>query len=353
MQIKSIEVHGLWSYREPVTIDLTGLPLVVGVGDNGAGKSMLLIEAPLVAFYGRFPSKTVAESITTGATSGKVTVVFGIGDATYRVSRTYPRKGSGTGQVHVADDTAKSGWRAISDPGHRATDAAILNLLGMNYETATMTWAAEQGKYGRFASAQPIERFKLLATVFDLDKYGPMAAAAKRRFDEATATVTRIDGRIAELTETLDGPVSDEGDEPEDQDGQDLLTRLRKLSDDDLHWKAQSLDKEIDRITVSIADLASSDPTRKAHEARQARDLVRNDRQSKHAAADGQRQRAEVALHEARTRGASARAAADQQFQAAVDGGRQSAIATKNQAAQIRRCRSGCCRPCRRTSARC
>ena len=43
MRINSIEIEGLWSYREPQRLDITGHALIVGMRENGAGKSTLLV----------------------------------------------------------------------------------------------------------------------------------------------------------------------------------------------------------------------------------------------------------------------------------------------------------------------
>ena len=248
MKIKSIEVEGFWAYRDAQHIDISGIPLLVGVGENGAGKSAILVSAILVAFYGKFPTKTIDESITTGATQGRVSVEFELSGAVYRVARIHPRTGSPTGQVLVQDPAQKSGWRSLMHgKGITETTELITGLLGMDYKTATMTWVAEQGQYGKFATAQPVERFNLLSSIFGLDLYGPKAAGVNARFKEADAAVTRIDGRIAELTETSSDPDDDSTEE----------NSVRTLGEDQLNWKAASLNDEIDRVVIAIAELTA------------------------------------------------------------------------------------------------
>ena len=70
MKIDSIEIEGFWSYRDRQHIGLNDLSLVIGVGENGTGKSMLLVSSILVAFYGKFPTNTIEESITDGSAQG-------------------------------------------------------------------------------------------------------------------------------------------------------------------------------------------------------------------------------------------------------------------------------------------
>jgi exonuclease SbcC len=331
MKIQSIELEGLWSYTEPQRIDIAGIPMLTGTGKNGAGKSMILVASLVAAFYGKFPTSTIDQSISHSAEQGRVSVEFKLGDTLYRVSRTYVRGGKGnSGQLQVQDASEKSGWRSlISGKGINEVNAGVEALLGMNYETATMTWISEQRDSGKFAQAQPADRFKLLSGVFDLDKYTPKAAAAKKHVAEADKTIERLDGRIAELNDSLDGVIGDPSDEPEEQS-------LTLLTEDQLNWKASSLDGEIDRVSVQIADLTAGDPSRKTIEARQSYELVRNERVSRNTAARAMFDRATQNLAAAKARGISARAAAEARFTSEVDGAARRSQAIRDTAARSR-----------------
>ena len=326
MQINIIEVEGLWSYREAQRIDISGQPLVVGVGQNGAGKSALLVGAIVVAFYGKFPTRTVEESITTGASQAKVAVEFEINGTDYRITRTYPRTKSGSGQVSVADSSKKSGWRPVTESGLREVNDYIINLLGMDYETATMTWIAEQGQYGKFSAAQPANRFKLLSTIFGLDEYGPKAAAAAAQVKRASDEVTTLDGRIAELSGEL---YREDDDTPP--------TGIAALDDTELTAKSDALHAEIDRVGEALADLNSGDPGRKTVEARQAYELVNSTRVGRLNTASDSRARATRTIDQARERAAIARKNADTRFEATVQGTRRQTAQTRERGAHARR----------------
>lgn len=82
----------------------------------------------------------------------------------------------------------------------------------MDYDLAVMTWVAEQGKYGQFASAQPVTRFKMLAAVFDLAKYGPLHRAAQEKLRGAKERAAVAEGRVTELNDGLiDDDAQDDG----------------------------------------------------------------------------------------------------------------------------------------------
>lgn len=212
MKITAIEVAGFWSFREQQRIEIGDMPLLVGVGENGAGKSTLLVSAVAAALYGKFPTRTVEESITTGAKQGFVAVEFALSDSTYRVTRTHPRSGSASGVVMVADEEFPTGWRPVTEKGLREVTAYDTELLGMGFDTAARTWFAEQGQYGRFTGATLAERFKLLSTVFGLDSYAARAQAALEKVRAAQARVDALEAQITELVERM--LVEDEADAP-------------------------------------------------------------------------------------------------------------------------------------------
>ena len=314
MHIRTIEIEGLWTYREFQTIDISGLPLVVGVGENGVGKSAILVHAIMVAFYGRFPSRTIEESITTGSNLGTVAVEFDVSDALYRVERKFPRGGSATGGVFVRDG---DDWRAVSEKGSREVTAYMTTLLGMDYETATMTWVAEQGQYGKFSAAKPVERFRLLATLFDLDQYAPRAAAAGKKVSAADTIVAAIDGRVTELHASLERDM----DAPETAHG--------ALSDDDLAAALAAAEAALALNDQTLAELRATDLNREVDDAGAA--LTRSRESKAHALelANAARSSAAAEVASAAERGRAARYAATTRFT-------QTTAATREHAADTR-----------------
>lgn len=299
MKIQSIELEGLWSYSDPQAIDISGLPLIVGMGENGAGKSTLMVSAILVAFYGKFPTKTIEESITTGASQGRVSVEFTLAGVRYRVGRVYPRSGTASGVVMVQDAEQPSGWRTVTEKGIREVTAYMTTLLGMDYETATMTWVAEQGNYGKFSAAQPSERFRLLSTVFGLDEYAAKAKLASDHLKKDEALVTALEGRIIELNETM--VFADESDDADS---------LSAIADDKLAALHAEAEKAVDATATELAELNAADPMRKTVEARQALEIVRNARVTALEHAQQTNARATTAIETARNRAETTRVAA-------------------------------------------
>jgi exonuclease SbcC len=325
MKIHSIEIEGFWSYRDPQAIDISGLPIVIGVGENGAGKSTLLVSAILVAFYGKFPTDTPDESITTGASQGRVSVEFSIGDTRYRVGRVYPRVGAAKGVVSVQDADASTGWRSLTNAGAKEVNAYMVEILGMDYVTATMTWVAQQGEYGKFSAALPSKRFELLAAVFGLDIYSDMAKLAAVQAKAADTAVTGLDGRISEVLDTID-----------QVDAESDLSGYAGVSDADLEERRAVAEAEIDRVGLALAEVNAADPARQTVEARQALELVRNERVNKFETATAAVARATRSANDARSRAAAADNAAETRYTQTVAEAQKRTADTRVSAEQTR-----------------
>lgn len=258
MKIRSITLDGFWGYREGVRVDIAGLPMLVAVGHNGSGKSALVVNGIIAGLYGKFPTRTVEESITAGASSGSVIVEFDLSGSTYRVARTHQRSGAASASVHrrVGDD-----WEAVTEKGVREATAKVTELLGMDYDTAVMTWIAEQGKYDQFAAAQPAARFKMLASVFDLAKYVPLHRAAQETLRKAKEAAAIATGRVAELNDDL---VDDDARAMDD------------ISDDALAEATAAAHTAFDDASTSLATHLQHDPQIAIGHARNALAAVRD-----------------------------------------------------------------------------
>lgn len=243
MKLHSITLDGFWGYREGVRVEIAGLPMLVAVGHNGSGKSALVVHAISAGLYGKFPTRTVEESITVGASTGAVIIEFEVGGSIYRVARSHPRSGAATASVHRV--TADGDWESLTEKGVREATVKVTELLGMDHDTAIMTWIAQQGEYGAFANAQPSARFKMLATVFDLAKYGPLHRAAQDQLRKAKDAASVAEGRVAELN---DGLIDDDA-RAEDE-----------MTDDALAAAAASAHAAFDEASAALAAHQQHDP---------------------------------------------------------------------------------------------
>ncbi|MEW5987885.1 MAG: AAA family ATPase, partial [Chloroflexota bacterium] len=145
----SLKLSNFLSYRQTTSLDFRGIHLACIAGPNGAGKSTIL-DAMTWALFGQCRSRSDDEVVNKlAAGQGKaaeVHLVFDLEGGLYRIIR---RKGVGKAMsldFHVAaevdgllDDVAynleAAKWKALGEGRLRDTQAAVENLLNMNYET--------------------------------------------------------------------------------------------------------------------------------------------------------------------------------------------------------------------------
>ena len=189
------------------TLDLEHIHVACLSGGNGQGKSALL-DAMTWAVWGEARKssearKPDAELLRVGARSMEVDFTFRAGGAEYRVVRSYTETASGKSskpglelQVRDGDD-----WQTLTAESVRATQAAIDERVGIDYETFINSTFLLQGRSDEFTKKKPGERKEILGKILALDRYDRMAARAGQRW-------TRLRERAKTLEaerERLDG----------------------------------------------------------------------------------------------------------------------------------------------------
>lgn len=227
MRIRTITLEGFLSYRDEQTVDLTGLSPVAITGPVHTGKSSL-IDAIAFALWGTSRGPLVSDVINRESDRAWVALTFEQGGQVYRIIRSRPRKGSQEVTFAVADDTVKSGWRAVCEKHPKVADPAILQVVGMDADLSALTWLLRQNEYSAFLKLAPAARRQALASAFGLDRYADLADRAEKlrrpldkKVAETTWNLDNLTGRIAELNAEL----ADAGDPDE------LAARQQELSD--------------------------------------------------------------------------------------------------------------------------
>lgn len=204
MKLRSITLEGFQFYKHRETVDLQGLNLTAIVGQNRAGKSTLITNAIMFAFYGASRTDTLGEVISRGESRAEVTVEFDLGDSAYRIIRSRTRKGTPEVSVAVADPSQEGGWKALNEKTPKTTDQFIVELLGMNATVAEMTWMILQGKAGVFCEMPPSKRRDALSEAFGLERFAELANTAKKRRDAAQPALEKAQADVANLTARIE-----------------------------------------------------------------------------------------------------------------------------------------------------
>ncbi|MGD9147665.1 MAG: SMC family ATPase, partial [Anaerolineae bacterium] len=159
-----LRVRNFMCYRDNVPkLDFDGIHLACLTGANGHGKSALL-DAITWALWGKARAKRDDELIHLGESEMEVEFTFDLGGTVYRVlrKRDSSKRGRTLVDLQVQHDDE---FRSIAEAGVRATEAAIVRLLRMDYETFTNSAFLLQGRADAFTTRTPAERKRVLGEI--------------------------------------------------------------------------------------------------------------------------------------------------------------------------------------------
>jgi exonuclease SbcC len=189
-------------YRDNVpALNFDGIHLACLTGANGHGKSALL-DAMTWALWGKARAKRDDELIHLGESEMEVEFAFDLGGTVYRVIR--KRDASKRGRTLLDLQVQHEGeFRSIAESGVRATEAAIVRLLRMDYETFTNSAFLLQGKADAFTTRTPAERKQILGEILSLGRYDEYEQRAKVRAREKDRQLAELDGLLRDVDREL------------------------------------------------------------------------------------------------------------------------------------------------------
>jgi len=200
-----LELDGFLSYVEPTSIDFEHVRAAAILGPNGAGKTSI-VEAMGWALYGKGRFRGPDEFVSVGATECHVAFEFELAGDRYRVER-QRRVGASSKSELVLQYRPLSSWLPIGGANIAESQAAIEQLIGMDFATWEATSYIAQGRADAFTQLTPAARKQLLFDVLDLDRYGELEERAKDRTravatEAATARVglEHVEASLAEAT---------------------------------------------------------------------------------------------------------------------------------------------------------
>lgn len=209
MRPTTLTLDGFQSYLEPQTIDLTSINAAAVTGPVGAGKTTL-IDAIVFSLYGRVRYAHAKDSVIhTAAKAMTVELDFTAHDAAWRIRRTMKRTKSGSGfnskaYLYRIDPTTGTETSQGDSSGNvTPTNAAILDLIGLNYEAFRATSLIEQGQSGTFAAADPGTRYDIFANIIDLDRYAAAEEKARAERNDLARKIETAKIKASTLSETL------------------------------------------------------------------------------------------------------------------------------------------------------
>jgi exonuclease SbcC len=199
----SIDVKNYRNYSDE-HFDFKDVSFCTINGKNGAGKSSLFMDAILDCLY-----EEPREGDLTGwiradesARSGSIIFVFSIGDHTFRVTRTRTKSGKATLNL---SEFVNGEWEDRSAERIKDTQAAIIDVLGMDSLTFRSCALIMQDQYGLFLEASKEDRMTILGNILGLGIYDGMEGIARDRVAEASRQIARRQAVIANLAQEASG----------------------------------------------------------------------------------------------------------------------------------------------------
>ena len=200
-----LRLHNFMSYGEDVPpLDFSQITTACMTGDNGHGKSTLL-EAITWALWGQTRAKNIDDVVRLGQVDAEVEFEFELESARYRVIRKRSlRTRAGQSSLELQGfDTAAKRYQAISGNSIRETEAKIVQLLHMDYDTFINSVFVLQGRADEFTTRRPTERKRILAEILGLSVFDELEVRARARRNELDQEVKARTLRLDELQQEV------------------------------------------------------------------------------------------------------------------------------------------------------
>jgi len=197
---KYIKVNNFLSYISE-TIDLEQLDGIIAIiGGNGFGKSSI-IDMITTSLFFRARSVDARgvgmdDLINQNADSFEIEFVFIMNNNNYKIIRKKIRGGTHELELYIND---VSHTEKISE-----TQAKILNILKMDYETFMDTVCIGQGNSGSFMEKSPNERKDVFAQVLNLNKYDKLKEYTNELKKEVKQKIEMIEIDVKRYSEQVD-----------------------------------------------------------------------------------------------------------------------------------------------------
>ena len=166
-----LSLRNFLCYQEGVPpLSFEGIHVACLCGDNGHGKSALL-DAITWALWGQARARSDDELIHLGRTEMAVDFEFQVGDNRYRVLR-QRRKGAAGRPGHSLLELQVGGpegeYKAITGNSLTETQAKLIEILRMDYDTFINSAFLLQGHADEFTTKSPSKRKGILPEILGL-----------------------------------------------------------------------------------------------------------------------------------------------------------------------------------------
>lgn len=185
MTPERLELSGFTAFREPTTVDFTGVELFALTGETGSGKSSL-IDALTFALYGsvaRYGRRGLVEPvISSGMNEARVRFDFELSGRRLTAVRVVRRTATG---ATTAEARLEERDGEVLASGSDEVTNAVTRLVGLGFSHFTRSVVLPQGEFARFLHDKPSDRQAFLKALLDLGILERVRDTAKQRLERA------------------------------------------------------------------------------------------------------------------------------------------------------------------------
>jgi len=196
----SLKLQNFLSFQENVpTLHLQEVHVACLCGANGHGKSALL-DAITWALWGKARAHKQEHLVHQGQQHMFVDLEFEARGQRYRVIRRYSKKRrQGVSSLELAVSSGDK-FQAITGNSINNTQAAIEQLISMDYETFINSAFLIQGRSNLFSMATPSQRKEVLTKVLGLDEYDKFQEVSRGFSRHLSSELEIMNNEINRLT---------------------------------------------------------------------------------------------------------------------------------------------------------
>jgi len=199
----SLRLRNFMSYGDDVPpLDFARFTTACVTGDNGHGKSTLM-DAITWALWGETRAKNIDDVVRLGQDDAEVEFVFDLEGERYRVLRKRSLRTRQSALELQGFDQATQRYRPLSGNSIRDTEAKIVQLLHMNYDTFINSVFVLQGRADEFTTRRPGERKRILSEILGLSIYDGLETQARAHRNEMDQEVRTLSQRLTELQQDV------------------------------------------------------------------------------------------------------------------------------------------------------
>ncbi len=272
MIAKRLELTNFLSYRQTAVLDFNGIHLACISGANGAGKSSIL-DGMTWALFGKSRSRSDDDVVNRLAmieqAPAEVRFEFELEGMCYRIIR---RKRYGhSAELELQFQAGDGKWETLTENKLRETQAAIIDLLRMNYDTFVNASFLLQGRADEFMTKTPGKRKEILAELLGVSEWDQWRDRAAGRRKQEESELLLLDARLADIERELQEEDERRRQRAEAQLEFDaisvqldsletLLANMRRLADALAQQEktARGVQQTLDRQEASLARLERS-----------------------------------------------------------------------------------------------